>query len=386
VLLAACTEAHELECGPGLSCRIAGSGEAGIAGEGERAADAMLYLPIDVTVGPDDRVYVMDWNNHRVIAIDDEHIALVAGNGLLGDDTEGVARESSLTHPTNVAFDPEGRLVIAAWHNSRIKRVDLATGRIDTVAGTGERGYDGEGGAAIDAVLDLPAGIVFDPDGNLVFSDQANQVLRSIAPDGTITRYAGRCVVGVCAGEEAPLACDDSDKRYCGDASMCALPCEAGFADGDDARFGFPFGQSADPSARIAIGPDGAIYVADTLNHRVRRVLDGIVTTIAGTGVRGFDGDGGLAIEADLDSPADVAVSADGIVYIADTYSSCVRAIEDGIIRTVAGVCGTRGYAGDGGPAIDALYDQPYGIDVDERGWLYIADSFNHRVRLVRPE
>jgi serine/threonine-protein kinase len=154
-----------------------------------------------------------------------------------------------------------------------------------------------------------------------------------------------------------------------------------------DARFSFAGGASATPSARIAIGPDGSIYVADTLAHRVRRVApSGIVTTVAGTGERGTEGDGGPATEARLDGPSDVAVASDGTIYIADTGNSCVRAVDPaGILRTVAGRCGERGASGDGGAPEDALLDMPLGIDVDARGRLFIADTHNHRVRLVEP-
>ena len=198
-------------------------------------------------------------------------------------------------------FDLPGRMYIAAWHNSRIRRMDLGTGALEDVCGTGGRAYAGDGGPALAAVLDLPAGLAFDPDGNLLVVDQANQVIRRIAGDGMIHRVAGVCVVDECAPGATPTACPGTDKFSCTmgeDPSVCMNPCQPAFGgDGGpalEARFSMPFGQSADPAGRIAVALDGTMYLADTRNHRIRRIgTDGIVTTYAGTGARGASGDGG---------------------------------------------------------------------------------------------
>jgi len=374
----------------GTLCTVVGTGEAGFSGDGADARTAELYQPMDVTVGPDGRVFIVDWNNHRIRVVNDDHvITTVAGTGDLGDGPVGPALEADFNHPTSVTFDAEGRMWIAAWHNSRIRRIDLAGGVMEDVCGTGGRAYAGDGGPAATAILDLPAGIAFDADQNLIVVDQANQVLRRInADDGTIERIAGQCVVvDGCPDGGTPTQCPGSDKFSC-DMAMCARPCAGAFGgDGGDAmeaRFSMPFGQAADPAGRVAVDADGNLFLADTRNHRIRRIgTDGVVTTIAGDGERGSAGDGVPATEAQLDNPVDVDFGPDGTLYIADTFNSCIRAVgTDGIIRTVAGVCGQRGDASDGEAADEGLLDRPYGLDVDGQ-LLYIADTLNHRIRVV---
>ncbi|MBX3271546.1 MAG: hypothetical protein KF729_14870 [Sandaracinaceae bacterium] len=380
------------EPAPDTICTIAGRTTAGFSGDGADARDAELYLPMDMAVGPDGRVYVADWNNHRIRAFAvGGAIETVAGTGLLGDGPLGPAVDAAFNHPTSVLFDLPGRMYIAAWHNSRIRRVDLATGALEDVCGTGGRAYAGDGGPALTAVLDLPAGLAFDPDGNLLVVDQANQVIRRIAGDGMIHRVAGACFVDECAPGATPSACPGTDKFSCTmgeDPTVCMNPCQPAFGgDGGpalEARFSMPFGQSADPAGRIAVALDGTMYLADTRNHRIRRIgTDGIVTTYAGTGTRGASGDGGPATAAELNNPVDLAVADDGTLYLTDTFNSCVRAIDPaGTIRTVAGICGRRGFGGDGGPPDQALLDRPYGLEL-HGGRLYIADTHNQRVRVI---
>ena len=268
-------------CDPseGVLCTVVGTGKAGLSGDGLDARTAALYTPMDVTVGPDGRLFVVDWNNHRIRAVNaDGTIETVAGSGLLGDGPPGPALEADFNHPTNVEFDDQGRMWVAAWHNSRIRRVDLVRGVLEDVCGTGARAYVGDGGPIEDAALDLPAGLAFDPDGNLVVVDQANQVLRRIdLTDGTITRIAGQCIVrnSGCESGDTPAQCPGTDKHSC-DMDACSEPCEGGFGgDGGDAmeaRFSMPFGQAADPAGRVAMDEAGNIFLADTRNHRIRRV------------------------------------------------------------------------------------------------------------------
>jgi sugar lactone lactonase YvrE len=377
---------------PGTMCTVAGLGTAGVSGDGEDATVAELYQPMDVTVGPDDRLYIADWNNHRIRAIDTNGvITTVAGTGTLGDGPPGPVLLADFNHPTNVEFDAQGDMWIAAWHNSRIRRVDLASGTLEDVAGTGARAYVGDGGPAAMAALDLPAAIQFDGTGNLIVVDQANQVIRRINLDGTIERIAGQCLVVMngCGEGGVPVQCMGSDKWTC-DPMQCMRPCEPGYAgDGGpamSARFAMPFGQQADPAGRIALDAEGNIFLADTRNHRIRRIgTDGMVTTIAGDGTAGFAGDGGPATDAQLNNPVDVEFGGDGTLYIADTFNSCIRAIgTDGNIRTVAGTCTERGFRGDGeAPDLGRLH-WPYGIDIDlDTNKLYIADTMNNRIRVV---
>lgn len=392
--LAAC-EPEGPSCQPaaGTICTVAGTGRAGYSGDLGPAHRAALYLPMDTEIGPDGRVYLVDWNNHRIRVFDvDGAIETFAGSGILGDGPEGPALDAAFNHPTNVIFDATGRMWIAAWHNSRVRVVDPATGLLDDVCGTGSRAYAGDGGPAETAVLDLPAGIAFDPEGRLVMVDQANQMLRRIGADGTIERIAGQCLVNEGMAGETPEECPDSNKLAFGIAEnpdVCMLPCQPAFG-GDEgpaleARFAFPFGQAADPAGRLVIDRAGVIYVADSRNHRVRRIdLDGTVHTVAGNGTPGHGGDGGPASDAQLDNPVDLDIGSDGTLYIADTFNSCVRAVSpEGVIRTVVGVCGMRGDSGDGGPPSEALLDRPYGVDLDRDGNLWVSDTHNHRVRVV---
>lgn len=381
-----CPAAHETDaCPSGRVCTVAGTGEGGFGGDGRPATEAELWFPIDVTVAPDGALFIADFNNHRVRRIGtDGLITTVAGSGVLDGVTPGPARESGMNHPTHVMIDADGSIVISAWHNSRVVRVDLATEELTLVAGDGRRSYAGDGGPPLDAALDLPVAVVPDPDGGLLLSDQVNQVIRRIDPDGVITTVAGTCRTGTCESEDELVACPDTDKLACaGDEHGCTRPCLGAF-EGDGgpaslARFHFPFGAAAHPAGRIALGARGELYVADTENDRVRRIdRDGTVHTVAGGG-SDEEGDGGPATAARLDAPSDVAVGPDGTVYVTETAGACVRAVSlDGTIHTVAGVCGERGSG-------STHLDLPAGIDVGPDGTLYVADTGNHRVVRATP-
>jgi hypothetical protein len=356
-------------CASGHICTLAGTGIAGDGQDDQPALATRLYLPQDITVGPDGQLYVADWNNHRIRVVrDDGTMHIVAGIGELGASVDDPS-VNRLNHPTNVAFDPmapPGEMIIAAWHNSRIKKVDLATAAVVDVCGTGKRGFAGNGGPAAMATLDLPVAVVFDAAGDMLIADQANQMIRKVdrATD-VITTIAG---VGHCADSVNPNPCVINDGG----------PATA-------AGFHFPIGQAASPGGRIALGADGSLYVADTENFRLRRIDPaGNIDTVAGTGTWGFAGDGGPARQAQLGRLSDVAVGADGRIFIADSDNDCVRVVTpDGTIATFAGVCGQRGFAGDAGPATAARLDRPSGVEVGPAGDVYIADTHNHRIRVV---
>jgi hypothetical protein len=357
---------------PGTICTVAGTGVAGDGADGLPPLETWLYAPADVALSPEGRLTIVDWNNHRIRAIgSDDNLHIVAGVGELAPETASDDVGARLNHPTDVTYDNEGRLVIAAWHNSRIKRVNLETLAIEDIAGTGARAYSGDAGPALLCELNLPVSVVFDPAGNLLVSDQANQRIRRIDRSGTITTVAG------------------SGKRgFAGDGGPAL-----------SAEFALPVGQRGHPAGHIALAPDGSIYLADTENNRVRRIgPDGMVSTVAGTGTYGSSGDGGPAENAELAYPVDVAVGPEGAVYLADTENNCVRKIENGIITTVAGLCGKCGTdvadpcrcpsvdaacIGDGLPATSARLKRPTGILLDRAGNLYIADTLNHRIRVV---
>lgn len=392
----------------GVICTIAGLGENGYDRDAEERAlpalEAKFSLPQDILSHPDGTVYILDWNNHRLRALEDGRVRWVAGRGELGGDLDDPENED-FNHPTNMIFDESGdSILIAAWHNSKIRKLDLATEDISDSCGDGKRAYFGNDGPAMMASLDLPSSIVFDPEGNLVIMDQANQVLRQVSPEGQISLRAGQCVIedpGPCAEGVEPTPCPDgpdgrvSGKSTCGDPmTTCSKPCTPGYS-GDDIpatelRMSQPFGQSAAPAGRLAYGPDGNLYFADTGNSMIRMIdADGMVRRVAGLapvdGVpqRGLAGDGGPALEAQLDGPVDLAFGDDGTLYFTDVRNHCVRAIApDGIISTVVGTCGEQGYEGDGGAPEDALINLAFGIEwVDGR--LNLADTGNHVIRSV---
>ena len=355
-----------------LVTTYAGNGVPGQGDDGLPPNQTALYWPQDITFGPDGKAYILDWNNHRVRVVTNGVTQTLIGTGELGDADDGPADSTGLNHPTHVTFDPQGRLILSAWHNSKVMRMDLGTGMMVAVCNpTGARSYGGDGGPAIDALLDLPVACVHDSFGRMYIVDQANQRIRVVDND-IIDTFAG-------TGEQG----------FGGDGGMAR-----------DAMFNFPVGQAAWPAGKIAIDELDNIYVPDAGNHRVRIIeadshtlpspglrpahTDNLIRTIAGTGEAGGIGDGVPATEAQLRFPGDVAVGPDGSIYIADTFNHAVRKVDaDGIITTVAGKLGERGYGGDGGHPRQALFDRPAGLAFDANGNLYIADQGNHRIRVV---
>ena len=224
---------------------------------------------------------------------------------------------------------------------------------ITTIAGTGARGYAGDGGPAAAAVLNLPRAVAVTGDGDVLIADTDNQRIRRIeAATGVITTIAGVGRFGH-GGDGGP-------------ATAARL---------------------ASPQA-LALAPDGTVFVADTRNARIRRIDPGtgVITTIAGTGESGDGGDGGPATAARLSLPRGLTVAPDGSLYVADSGAHRVRRVDPaGVITTVAGV-GQRGCTGDGGPAADAALAAPSGLAVGPEGSLYIADAANNRIRRVTPD
>ena len=335
---------------------LAGTGLAGLNGDGLKPLNTNLYLPQDVTWGPDGLLYIVDWNNHRIRRINNGVVETVAGSGELGDAQDGPAPLVNFNHPTNVTFDNQGRLLIAAWHNSVVKRLDFTTDLVENIAGTGARAFGGDEGPANKAALNLPSSVMQDTHGNIFVSDQANFRIRMIDPNGVIHTVIGNGTAG-----------------YMGDGGPASA-----------AELKSPLGQSAAPAGRMVLDAQNRMYIADTGNNCIRLVdTDGTIRTIAGTGVAGYSGDGGPATQAQLNTPSDVAVTLDGTFYIADTVNSVIRKVTpDGIISTFAGN-GQGGFSGDGGTATLAQLDRPYGVDVAPDGTVYIADTHNQRIRRV---
>jgi sugar lactone lactonase YvrE len=358
---------------PGMICSVAGTGYPGLGADKLAALETTLYTPFDVAFSPAGVLHVLDWNNHLIRALGaDGRLTIIAGEKSLGGPVgadDGVSEK--LNHPTDLAWDPQGRLLVAAWHQNRIKFVDTESHELVDTCGTGMRGFSGDGGPAIVANLNLPSGITYDAEGNLIISDQGNARVRKVDGQGVIRTIAGTGELGF-SGDGGPAL---------------------------SASFRQPFGMMALPAGHIALDGEGNLFIADTGNRRVRKIdVGGTITTVAGDGTPGWRGDGGPATEAQLSRITDVAVGPDGALYIADTENNCVRVVRDGIIDTVAGQCGScsgvisdacncvggePSCLRDGGPAREALLRHPFGIAFDRDGNLYIADSLHHRIRVV---
>jgi DNA-binding beta-propeller fold protein YncE len=397
---ATCTKAS------GEICTVMGAGKAGLGMDGVEPEKVLLYLPQDIGFGPSGEIYVLDWNNHRVRTVRNGKVETILGVGYLGDAPEGQAREIPLNHPTHITFSPSGKMIISAWHNSKVLEMDLSTEHVKPVCGTGARDYGGDGGPAATALLDLPIATAFDSQGRMLIMDQANQRIRRIDTDGMISTVVG----------PGPTYVPEGFTRVCADDGMGGMTCKVCKADqatdpmcepqkpkpqgfkGDggpatEALLYLPFGQSAPPTGRMEMGPNDKLYIADTGNHRIRVFsADGMINTVAGSGPAMFDrnftgglsGNGGPATMAQFKRPTDVAVAPDGTFYVADNENHCIRKVDpSGTITAFAGTCGQPGFAGDFGPAISAKLDRPYGVALDAEGNLYIADTHNHRVRVV---
>lgn len=274
-------------------------------------------------------------------------ITTVAGGGSSGLGDGGLATNAQLSTPFGVAVDGAGSFYIANFNDSRIRKVD-ATGVITTIAGTATPGYSGDGGPAVSAQLKRTTGVAVDRAGSVFVADRDNQRIRKIDTSGIITTIAGTGTAGF-SGDGGPAT---------------------------SAQLNFPNG----------VGVDGAgnVYVGDSGNSRVRKIdTSGVITTVAGTGVPGYSGNGGPATSAQLNSPNQVAFDSGGNLYIADYFNGAIRKVDPaGTISSVAGG-GVLGYSGDGGPATSARLNQPAGVAVDAFGNIYISDSNNHRVRMV---
>lgn len=331
---------------------VAGSGTAGFGGDGGPAATASLRCPFGVALDGRGSLYIADYQNHRVRRVDPNGIiTTVAGDGAKGYGGDGgPATAASLKDPAGVALDGEGNVYIADRSNQRVRKVG-PDGIITTVAGDGTPGFGGDGGPATVASLNFPHAMVVDGAGDLYIADDYNHRVRKVAADGIITTVAG-----------------DGADGFSGDGGPAVA-----------ASLHFPHA--------VAFDGIGNLYIADRYNYRVRKVSpEGIITTVAGNGTIGFSGDGGPAATAALNLPQCVVVDGVGNLYITDYGNERVRRVgTDGIITTVAGA-GAKGFGGDGGPAALAMLDQPLGIAVDVTGELYIADFGNHRVRKVSGE
>jgi NHL repeat-containing protein len=334
-LLVLCPAASAAAPPPHRIWDIAGDGTAGFGGDGGPANLAQLNFPQGVDVDQHGNVAVGDIFNGRVRIVD-------RGGFIL-------TRAAGFDLPMDVAFEPDGSILVADLGQHVVRRIAPGGSSVTTVAGSaGNRGYSGDGGPATGAQLNSPRAVAVLPGGGFLISDGANHRVRRVAPDGTITTVAGTDSGGF-SGDGGPAT---------------------------RAQLLEPFG--------VAVHPDGGYVIADGSNLRVRRVSrDGTIGTIAGTGSNVFSGDGGPATGAGISYPTDVAVAPDGSIAVVDSSANRVRVIDpSGRISTVAGT-GRAGYDGDGRDATTVYLNSPTRVAVTPAGHLVVSDRLNQRIRLI---
>ena len=335
----------------GTLAAVAGNGKGAYSGDGGPALKASLNQPTGVAVDTAGNLYIADELNCRIRKVtSDGIITTIAGTGIAGFSGDGgPANAAQLNNPYDVKLDGAGNLFIADSLNQRIREVSSA-GIISSIAGNGNAGYSGDGGNATAASLNVPLSIALDGAGNLYISDNANQRIRKVSAGGTISTIAGNGQAG-----------------FSGDGGAAA-----------QAQFNGP--------ADLAVDRHGNLFIVDSLNCRLRQISStGTINTVAGSGIQRFAGDGGPAVAASLDVPIGVAVDGAGNLYIADTNSRRVRRVgTDGTIQTLAGNGGP--FSGDGGPASGAVLNYPFGVALDGKGNLLVADTYNNRIRKVAPD
>ncbi len=331
----------------GIITTASGGAVPGYSGDGGPATEARLDGPAGIAFETSGAVLIAESAGGRVRRIaPNGQITTVVGS----DNGDGFPAKTAKINPKGIALGPHGDLYIADSTNNRVRRVGAASGLIGPVAGSGEYGSGGDGGAAVDAQMALPMGVAVDAQQNVYVSDQLNQRVRRIdGQTGVITTIAGNGTAGF-SGDGGPAS---------------------------GASLSFPAG--------LALAADGSLLIADSSNQRVRRLApDGIITTIAGSGLSGFDGDGGPATSARLNNPTGVALDGNGDIYIADRNNCRIRRVDasTGTIETVAGA-GKCTFTGDGGPARDANLNGPQSLALSPTGDIFVGEEFMPRVRRI---
>jgi uncharacterized protein (TIGR03437 family) len=320
-------------------------------------------------------------------------ISTIAGTGTSGFAGDGGAATSAqLASPDRVLVDSSGKIYIADGVNWRIRQI--SGGTINTIAGSGTAGYAGDGAAATKAELSDPTGIALDSSGNLYIADSTNNVVRMVSTGGNITTFAGNNTAGFIGDGGVAVDAELSNPTAVAvDSFGNVFICDAGnnvIRKVSSANIFTVVGGAAtelqlNQPDGIVFDSKGAMYIADTGNRRIVKFVPGFISVIAGNGNLGDSGDGGPAVDAALGDPMGLAVDAAGNLFIADTFNSKIRKVTpDGIISTVAGD-GVQGYFGDKGLATKAGLYFPHDVTVDKSGNLYIADTVNSVIRMLQP-
>ena len=310
---------------------LAGSTSGNTNGTGTAAK---FHWPYGVAVDSSGNVYVADYNNHRIRKISPTAVVTTLAGSTQGY-MDGTGTAAKFNYPTGVAVDSSGNVYVGDQNNNRIRKIG-PTGVVTTFAGSSSGYMDGTGTAA---QFTSPYGVAVDSSGHVYVGDTGNHRIRKISPTGVVTTFAG--------------------SSY-------------GYMDGTGtaAQFRYPYG--------VAVDSSGNLYVADTINNRIRKISPtAVVTTFAGSSLGYMDGTG---TAAQFYNPYGVAVDSSGNVYVADTFNHRIRKISPtGVVTTLAG--STQGYM-DGALA-DAKFYNPYGVAVDSSGNFYVADFNNHRIRKI---
>ncbi|HBE76636.1 MAG TPA: hypothetical protein DDW65_02470 [Firmicutes bacterium] len=334
----------------GTITTVAGIGVGYYSGDNGPAINAAINFPTGVVTDPNGNLYIADFDNHRIRKVDGNgNITTIAGTGMSYFGDNGPATSTAFYQPSGVIIDGVGNIYIADSGNYVIRKIDN-NGIVTTIAGNGFQGYYGDNGPATNARLNFSSGLAIDKFGNLYIADTFNNVVRKVDTNGNITTVAGNGTEG-----------------YSGDNGLAT-----------SVKLDYPSG--------VAVDNAGNLYIADSRNDVIRKVdINGIITTVVGKGrIPGYSGDNGLATSAELDYPTILALDNDGNLYITDYSNSAIRKVDtNGIITTVAGGRNFLGYSGDGGIATNAFFNCIGSVEVDKAGNIYIADSGNHVIRKV---
>jgi len=327
---------------------FAGNGTAGFSGDGGQATQAEINRVVGLAADAAGNIYLADQNNNRVRKVDTNGvITTFAGTGVAGYSGDGgQAAAAELNGPLGVCVAPSGSIYVNDEGNGRVREISTS-GTITTVAGNGSGVSSGDGGPATAAGMVIPIRCAVDSSGNLFIVDQGAFRIRKVDGSGTITTYAG--TVQGFSGDGGPATQAEMNN----------------------------------PTA-AAVDVSGNLYVTDQFNQRIRRIdaSSGTITTVAGNGNIAYVGDGGAATSASLNYPGGIVVDSSGALFIVDTVNQRIRKVSGGVITTVAGT-GTPGYAGDGGAPLQAEFNGPFAITLDNAGKLYVGDVANNRVREI---